>query len=164
MALDPVYMNFGVELAKGFMSNRETAVSNAAVSANNSINKLNGAEQQGYAAVNYSASLEEMHNAEMTNAIARLQAEGQATVEAAFYGTDTESAELQLARDSGKNTVQIGDAKKYARANYRNQRKAIKAQQVSAKQLQIQSPGILSQVITAGSNTYFNALKSGLIK
>lgn len=164
MALDPLYMNFASNLAGGFLQNREVQVNNAAINVQNQIVKLQAQEQQGYAAINYAATLTDIHEAEMSNSIAKIQALGAATVEASFNGTDQTNADLQLARDAGKTQSEIDEANKYAKINHKQERKAIKAQEVTGTRLQTQQQGILSQVFVAGSSTYFDALKSGLIK
>ena len=163
MALDPAFMSFGLNIAKGVLENKQIDVQNAAITSSNALVKIQSAEQAGYAAANFSLTLEEIHKAELATEVARMQAVGQATVESATFGTSREEADLRIAQDTRNTVVQQEEAKRNERTNYLNTRKGIQAQRASGKKLGIPESGILEQVLTAGSTTYFDALKSGLI-
>ncbi len=163
MALDPAFMSFGISIAKGVLENKQIAVQNAAVAASNELVQIQAAEQAGYAATNFSLSLEEIQRAELSTAVARMQAAGQATVESATFGTSREEADLRIAQDTRNTAVAQEEAKRNGRVNYLNTRKGIQAQAASGQKLGIPESGILEQVLSAGSATYFDALKSGLI-
>lgn len=163
MTKDSLFMDFANNLSKELVSAGKTDLENKAASYSNKLAAKQGAEQQGYAAMNYAASLDEMQNANLDTAIQELQAEGQATVDSAVNGTNTDSAMLSIARAVGKSNTELATEQKYAAANYQNERKSIAVQTASSKQLTLSTPGLLPQLITAGTETYFDALKSGLI-
>lgn len=163
MALDPMFMDFGLNLTKQYLAGRETDVLNAGIALNNEIADIQAAEQQGYAATNYSQSLEELQQASLDVAIQELQANAEARLASAAFGVSEDAQTLSIAREVGKNNAEIERQRNALDVNYTIERKAIKAQAKSKHKLAIQKPSTLANVVEAGSATYFRALKSGLI-
>ncbi|CAM0105692.1 hypothetical protein VPH526E571_0052 [Vibrio phage 526E57-1] len=163
MALDPMFMDFGLNLTKQYMAGRETDVANAGIALNNEIAALNESESQGYAAVNYSQSLEELSNANLRVSIQQMEAEAEARLASAAFGVSEEAQTFNIAREAGQTKAEIEAAETFTALNYKQERRAIRANQQSQTKIAIAKPSSLSNVVTAGADTYFRALKSGLI-
>lgn len=161
--LDPMFMDFGLNLTKQYMAGRETDVANAGIALNNEIATLNAAESQGYAAINYSQSLEELSNTNLQVSIQQMEAEAEARLASAAYGVSEEAQTLNIAREAGRSKAEIEQAEQFASLNYKQERRAIRAREKSSHRLTIAKPSSLANVVAAGSETYFRALKSGLI-
>lgn len=163
MSLDPMFMDFGLNLTKQYMAGRETDVANAGIALNNEIAEINAAESQGYAAVNYSQSLEELSNANLRVSVQQMEAEAEARLASAAYGVSEEAITMNIAREAGQTKAEIEAEQNFAELNYQQTRRAIRANKQSQSKIAIAKPSSLSNLVTAGSDTYFRALKSGLI-
>ena len=161
--IDPMFMDFGLNLTKQVMAGRETDAANAGIALNNEIAALNASESQGYAAVNYSQSLEELSNTSLRISIQQMEAEAEARLQSAVQGTSEEALTLNIAREAGQTKAEIEAAEQFASLNYKQERRAIRANKQSKTKIAITKPSSLANVVAAGSETYFRALKSGLI-
>lgn len=164
MALDPLFLNFGLNLGREFAKSSQIAVENAAITAQNAVAVLNGVEQDGYLAVNYGLDKRERDNLQLEVAIKALQAKADAKVNAAAHGLDSKSAQLTIARQVGKTETQVQHEANTSFANYKNTQKGILANSTTSQRITKYTPGIADRIRNAGTQSYMDALKSGLIK
>lgn len=161
--IDPAYMSFGLNLAQGYMKTRQVSAQNDVIEMSNAIHVQQVEEQIKYEGVNYRSTLEELHRADLNTAVQKMVLESEAQVQAAVGIGSAEEADLQIARDAGRNTVAIQAERKAANYNHQNQRKALNVQKVSGQRLKIPQGNAAEVIATAGTQTYFDMLQSGLI-
>lgn len=164
MALDPFFLDFGLNLGKAHLSAKQNELENQAIQASNELAILNGAEQDGYLALNYSESLRQIDNVQLEQAVVALQEEAQAKLQAAFTGNSSASAELTAARKLGKSQAQLQHEADVGYANYKNTQRSLLAQVQSNQRVGVRKPGFFQQVLEAGTQSYLNALNTGRIK
>lgn len=164
MAIDPFYLNFGLNLGKQRIAAKKTELENQAIQSSNEIAILNAAEQDGYLAMNYSDSMQQINNIQLEEAVQAMQAEAEAKLKAAFSGTSSDSVELTIARRIGKTEAVLQHEAKVGYANYKNAQRSLMAQTQSQQKVGVRKPGFYQQVLQAGTQTYLNALRSGTIK
>lgn len=164
MALDPFFLDFGLNLGESYLNAQQAELENKAIQASNEVAILNGAEQDGYLALNYSESLKQIDNIQLEQAIVSMQEKAQARLRAAYSGGSSESAELTAVRKLGKSQAQLKHEMDVGYANYKNTQRSLLSQVQSNQKVGVRKPGFFQQVLEAGTQSYLNALNTGRIE